>query len=406
MTMSRRSFLGTAAAGCAIGATGRAAFAPPIRGPFPGRAPDRPGRSGRPLKLLFLGGTGFLGPATVELALARGYEVTLFNRGKTNPDLFPGVEKLRGDRHEPESLKVLEGRRWDAVIDNTAYVPAHAEASARLLADCVRQYVLISSVSVYADFSTPYADETAPVIELTEEEIASVKTIRESLAHYGGMKALCELAAEAALPGRTTNIRPGLIVGPRDRSDRFTYWPVRVVRGGEVLAPGDGTDPIQLIDVRDLAAWILHCIETEVFGVFNAISPAGQLTMAGMLYGIRAAFVTDARFTWVDADFLETAGVSAWTDLPVWVPAVGEYAGFHLSSTAKAVAAGLTFRPLAETARDTYAWHRENRPADYAFGDGRAGLSPQREAEVLKAWHERDAAENAAPEAAPEPGSS
>jgi 2'-hydroxyisoflavone reductase len=216
------------------------------------------------------------------------------------------------------------------------------------------------------------------------------------------MKARCERAAEAALPGRTTNIRPGLIVGPRDRSDRFTYWPVRVVRGGEVLAPGDGADPIQLIDVRDLAAWVLHCIEMEVTGVFNAISPAGQLTMAGMLYGIKGAFVTDARFTWVDAGFLEAAGVNAWTDLPVWVPAVDEYAGFHLTSTEKAVAAGLTFRPLADTARDTYAWHRANRPADYEFGNGRAGMSREREAEVLLAWRERDVVEDAAPEPAPE----
>jgi 2'-hydroxyisoflavone reductase len=398
MKTSRRSFLRTAVAGCALGAPGRAADALPIGGPgiHPTRNP-----SGRPLRLLFLGGTGFLGPATVELALARGDTVTLFNRGKTNPDLFPGVERLTGDRQDPESLQVLADRTWDAVVDTTAYVPAHVEASAALLADRVRQYVLISSVSVYADHGVPYADESAPVIELTDEVVATMTTIRESLAHYGGMKARCERAAEAALPGRTTNIRPGLIVGPRDRSDRFTYWAVRVPRGGEVLAPGDGSDPVQLIDVRDLAAWILRCIDREITGVFNAISPAGQLTMAGMLYGIKGAFVTDARFTWVDAAFLEAAGVNAWTDLPVWVPAVGEYAGFHLSSTEKAVAAGLRFRPLADTARDTLAWHRDNRPPDYEFGEHGAGLTRQREAEVLKAWHERSA-DDGAPEAAPE----
>ncbi|MHC4218614.1 MAG: NAD-dependent epimerase/dehydratase family protein, partial [Planctomycetota bacterium] len=295
----------------------------------------------------------------------------------------------QGDRHEPEALDVLKGRSWDAVIDTSAYVPAHVEASAGLLADHVHQYVLLSSVSVYADHGVPYADETAPVAELTDEVVATMKTIRESLAHYGGMKARCERAAEAALPGRVTNIRPGLIVGPLDRSDRFTYWAVRVPRGGEVLAPGDGTDPVQLIDVRDLAEWIMHCIEYEITGVFNAISPAGRFTMAEMLYGIKGAFVTDARFTWVDADFLEAQGVNAWTNMPVWIPAVDEYAGFHLASTERAVAAGLKFRPLADTARDTVAWHDETRPAGYEFGGQRSGISREREADVLTAWHGR-----------------
>jgi 2'-hydroxyisoflavone reductase len=393
MKTSRRSFLQAAAAGSVLGAAVPPAPAGrPGRQPGPAREPDKaPG----PLSLLFLGGTGFLGPATVEKALARGYTVTLFNRGKTNPDLFPDVEKLKGDRHDDESLKVLEGRTWDAVIDTSAYVPAHVEASAGLLAPNVRQYVLLSSVSVYADHGIPHADENAAVVELTDEVVATMKTIRESLAHYGGMKARCERAAEAALPGRTTNIRPGLIVGPLDRSDRFTYWAVRVARGGEVLAPGDGTDPVQLIDVRDLAEWILHCIEYVITGVFNAISPAGRFTMAEMLYGIKSAFVTDARFTWVDAEFLETQGVNAWTHMPVWIPAVDEYAGFHLASTEKAVAAGLKFRPLADTARDTVAWHNEARPADYEFGNGRAGISSQREAEVLAAWHARAAGKDA-----------
>ncbi|MHC4128089.1 MAG: SDR family oxidoreductase [Planctomycetota bacterium] len=391
MQTSRRSFLQVAAAGTVLGAAVPAVPAgPPSRQPRPGPEPDK---AGRPLSLLFLGGTGFLGPATVEWALARGHTVTLFNRGKTNPDLFPDVEKLKGDRHEADSLDILKGRTWDAVIDTSAYVPAHVEASAGLLAANVGQYVLVSSVSVYADHGVPHADETAAVVELTDEVVATMKTIRESLAHYGGMKARCERAAETALPGRVTNIRPGLIVGPLDRSDRFTYWAVRVPRGGEVLAPGDGSDPVQLIDVRDLAEWIVHCIEYEITGVFNAISPAGRFTMAEMLYGIKGAFVTDARFTWVDAEFLESQGVNAWTHLPVWIPAVDEYAGFHLASTEKAVAAGLKFRPLADTARDTVTWHDESRPADYEFGGRLAGLSPQREAEILKAWHERAAGE-------------
>jgi 2'-hydroxyisoflavone reductase len=367
-----------------LGAAGTAVSAP-LAGRKPRSSRDRDDAT-KKLRLLILGGTGFLGPATVEEALKRGHTMTLFNRGKTNPDLFGELERLKGDRQD--NIDALKGRRWDAVIDTSAYVPSHVEATASLLADNVRHYVLISSVSVYADHSVPNADETAPVVELTDEVVATMKTIRESLAHYGGMKARCERAAETAMPGRVTNIRPGLIVGPRDPSDRFTYWPVRIAEGGEVLAPGDGTDPVQFIDVRDLAEWIIHCIEGTITGVFNAISPAGRFTMAEMLHGIKGAFTTDSRFTWVEAEFLESAEISAWRHMPVWIPAAGETAGFHLVNTEKAAAAGLEFRPLADTARDTVAWHNEARPADYEFGR-RAGISRQREAEVLKAWHER-----------------
>jgi 2'-hydroxyisoflavone reductase len=338
-----------------------------------------------------IGGTGFLGPAVVVEARARGYTVTLFNRGKTNPQLFPDLEKLRGDREqgiETLEAEVVKGRGWDYVVDTSGYVPAHVEASATLLAPKARQYVFLSTVGVYADHGVP-ADESSPVAQATEEFVAGVKTIRESLANYGAMKALCEQAAEAAMPGRVTNIRPGLIVGPMDRSDRFTYWAVRVERGGEVLAPGDGTDPVQLVDVRDLATWILDCIEQKITGVFNAISPAGRFNMAEMLYGIKACFTTDARFTWVPAEFLEAQEVQAWTHLPVWLPAVGETAAFHLVSTKKAVAAGLRFRPLADTARDTVAWHKAERPADYEFDRGN-GVPREREAEILRAWHARE----------------
>jgi 2'-hydroxyisoflavone reductase len=314
--------------------------------------------------------------------------MTLFNRGKTNPGLFTNLEKLKGDREEGD-IESLREKKWDAVIDTSGYVPAHVEATASLLAENVRQYVFLSSVSVYADHAIS-ADETSPVAEVPEGFPESVKTIRESLAHYGGMKALCEKVAEVAMPGRVTHIRPGLIVGPRDRSDRFTYWAVRVARGGEVLAPGDGADPVQLIDVRDLANFVLDCIEDQVTGVFNAISPAGQLSMAEMLYGIKGAFTTDARFTWVDADFLEAQGIAAWTDLPVWIPSKDEYTGFHRVSTEKAVAAGLEFRPLADTARDTVEWFNETRPSSYEFGEKGAGISREREAEVLEAWRTKD----------------
>jgi 2'-hydroxyisoflavone reductase len=346
---------------------------------------------GKGRTLLMIGGTGFLGPAVVEDALARGFTVTLFNRGKTNPHLFPDLEKLKGDREEGiEALEaeVAKGRGWDYVVDTSGYVPSHIEASATLLAPNAKQYVFLSTVGVYADHSVP-ADENSAVAQATEEFVAGVKTIRESLANYGAMKALCEKAAETAMPGRVTNIRPGLIVGPMDRSDRFTYWAVRVARGGEVLAPGDGTDPVQLVDVRDLATWTMDCIEQKITGVFNAISPAGRFNMAEMLYGIKASFTTDARFTWVPADFLEAQEVQAWTDLPVWLPATGETAAFHLVSTKKAVAAGLKFRPLADTAKDTVAWHKAGRPADYEFDKGN-GLTREREAELLRAWHARE----------------
>jgi 2'-hydroxyisoflavone reductase len=181
-----------------------------------------------------------------------------------------------------------------------------------------------------------------------------------------------------------------------DRSDRFTYWAVRVARGGEILAPGDGSDPVQLIDARDLAFWILDCIEGQVTGTFNAISPKGGWNMVEMLAGIKGAFDTDARFTWVDTEFLEQHEVAPWTHLPVWIPAKDEYAAFHLVSTAKAVAAGLKFRPLADTARDTVAWCNEEKGPGYEFGDKGAGISSQREAELLRAWHTRSKAPNSA----------
>jgi 2'-hydroxyisoflavone reductase len=391
MSTNRRGFLQTAALTAAALGLGRGALA--AQG---ARRPPVPASANR-LRLLILGGTAFLGPAVVEEALRRGHTMTLFNRGKTNPGLFPALEKLEGDREKEGDIQVLEGRRWDAVIDTSAYVPSHVEAAASLVAETAKQYVVLSTVGVYADHSVP-ADESSPVAKVTDEFLASVKTIKESLANYGGMKALCEKAAETVMPGRVTAIRPGLIVGPRDRSDRFTYWAVRVARGGELLAPGDGADPVQWVDVRDLANFVLDCIEQELTGTFNAISPAGRYDMEELLHGLKGSFWTDARFTWVPADFLEKHEVQGWTHLPVWVPREGEYAAFHLVNTDKAVAAGLRFRPLAETARDTLAWFNSTRPADYEFGK-RAGISREREAEVLAAWHSRDA-ESDAPGAA------
>ncbi len=385
MHTTRRAFLQSAAmSGLALG-LGRTASAGEEATPQ-AKQPDAKPAPGK-LNLLILGGTGFLGPHIVRRAVERGHAMTLFNRGKSNPNLFPGLQKLVGDRNAGE-LDALKGRKFDAVIDTSAYVPDHVTATALMLGEHAQQYVLLSSCSVYADTSKPNIDETAPVIELTDEVVATMKTIRESIAHYGGMKARCEQAAEQAMPGRVTNIRPGLIVGPGDYSDRFTYWPVRIERGGEVLAPGDGSDPIQYIDARDLADWIIHALEQRIMGVFNAITPAGWFNTAEMLYGIKGAFWTDTRFTWVDAEFLETQGIQPWSHMPVWIPAEGEYAGFHLQSADKIVTAGMTYRPLADTAQATVAWQKAERPADYAFGE-RAGISQAKEAELLAAWKRR-----------------
>ncbi|WNG54225.1 SDR family oxidoreductase [Archangium gephyra] len=336
-------------------------------------------------RILILGGTGFLGPQLVEAARARGHTVTLFNRGKTRPHLFPDVEKLHGDRDPKngEGLKVLEGRTWDAVVDTSGYVPRVVRASAELLAPNVGHYVFISSISVYKELPRPGMDEDSTLA--TVEDPAN-ENVREN---YGALKALCEKAAEAAFPGRTTNIRPGLIVGPDDPTQRFSYWPVRVARGGEVLAPGNGSDPAQVIDVRDLAEWTILTIENRDMGVFNATGPAKPLTMKGLLEACKQASNSDATFTWADAAFLEKHNVKAWMDMPVWVTPGGELAGMTAVSNARAVARGLKFRPTVDTARDTLTWFNGLPPERQAELQKRAGLPPEREREVLAAWHQQ-----------------
>lgn len=338
-----------------------------------------PGKAAKPLRLLILGGTGFIGPHQVNYARARGHQVTLFNRGKTNPSLFPDVEKLQGDRSTGD-LSALKGREWDAVIDNPATLPRWVRDAAGLLKDSVRQYVFVSTVSVYADNSKPGQDESAAVVKLSDPSVE--KVTGET---YGGLKALAEQEAEKLLPGRATVIRPGLIVGPGDLSDRFSYWPVRIERGGEVLAPGGVTDQVQIIDARDLAEWSIRMVELNATGVYNALGPRSPLSMSEMLYGIRAVTAADVRFTWVDADFLEKEKVQAWSDMPVWVPPRGESAGFGSRSNLRAVNKGLTFRPLADTARATLDWYHSRPAAEQA--KLRSGLSPEREQAVLAAWH-------------------
>jgi 2'-hydroxyisoflavone reductase len=356
-------------------------------------AEEKPAAAAGGRTLLVLGGTMFLGPEIVEAALARGWKVTLFNRGKTNPQLFPDLEKLHGDRDpaKGDGLKSLEGRRWDAVVDTSGYVPRHVQASASLLAPVARQYVFVSTISVYADNSKPGADETAAVGTLKDPAVEKVDGET-----YGPLKALCEQAAEKAMPGRTTIVRPGLIVGPNDPSDRFTYWPVRVAKGGEVLAPGTPQDPTQFIDVRDLGNWIVLLLEKNRTGVFNATGPKEPLPMGELLASCKRVSGSDAAFTWVPSAFLEAQQVAPWSDMPVWVPPVDDMAGFARVGIARATAAGLTFRPVDDTVRDTLAWWKtvpEERRAKM-----RAGLGAAREAEVLAAWRAQAA------KAKPEPG--
>ena len=369
---------GAAACGGGAGGGGRAA-APPAPDPGPAPGPAAPEQS-KTRTILILGGTGFLGPHLVEAARGRGHTLTLFNRGKTNPHLFPEVEKLQGDRDGV--LDALRGRSWDAVIDTSGYVPRVVKMSADLLAEATKQYLFVSTISVYAGMDRPGADEDAPLATLPDPTTEDVPQ------HYGALKAACEVAAGASMPGRVTVVRPGLIVGPRDPTGRFTYWPVRVSRGGEILAPGSGGDPVQYIDARDLAGWMIDLVERGTTGVFNALGPADRLEMRGMLEGIAEGVAPPegARFTWVPAELLEKEKVAPWSDLPVWIPAEGDYAGAGTTSNARAVAAGLTFRPVAETARDTLAWVR-SLPEDEQKAVTRGGLSPEREAEVLARFH-------------------
>ncbi len=330
-----------------------------------------------PRDILILGGTGFLGPHIVESARARGHRVTLFNRGQSNPHLFPDVEQVHGDRER--DLDALKGRTWDAVVDPSGYLPRIVKTSADFLAAGVGQYIFISSISVYKDL-TPGADEAHPLRALSEPGSEEV------LKHYGALKALCERVVSAAFEDRALIIRPGLIVGPGDPTDRFTYWPVRIDRGGEILAPGNGDDPAQVIDGRDLAAWILSCVEQNLTGTFNATGPRDAVTMRDLLSQCQAGVGVTARFTWVDTDFLKANEVEPWSDLPVWT---GSDSGILSASIARALDHGLAFRPLAETARDTLAWWKALPPERRQ--ELKAGLKPEREAEMLAAWHGRNA---------------
>ena len=317
------------------------------------------------MQVLVFGGTGFLGRHVVEAALAVGHELTLFNRGRTNQELFPDVERIVGDRDS--DLRALRGREWDAAIDVPARVPRHVRRSTEALRG-VGHYSFVSSISVYRDFSVRGIDESAPLLDY-DPSMGD-----EDMETYGARKAECERIVAEAFPRRSLIVRPGLIVGPHDPTDRFTYWPVRLARGGEILAPGPPERVVQFIDARDLAAWIVRLVEEGRTGVFNATNEG--VSMGELLAGADVTWVTDA--------FLLEQGVGEWMELPLWI-ADREWVGMHGADVSRAVAAGLRFRPVEETVRDTAEW-AATRGDEH---EPEAGLAPERERELLEAWRTR-----------------
>ena len=347
------------------------------------------------MKLLILGGTRFVGRHLVTAALARNHEITLFNRGKHPSAALTSVETIYGDRNS--DLAKLQGRRWDAVVDTCGYLPRTVRASAEILSHSVDGYVFISSLSVYADVSVFGIDETAPVATLTSEQLEQANAIDSSGQAsavtygkmYGGLKALCEQAAEEVLPNRVLIIRPGLIVGPYDYTDRFTYWVQRVARGneaGEVLAPGRPDRYVQFIDVRDLAEWIVRMIERKETGVYNANSLPNNLTMERVLEECKMVSASDASFTWVSEEFLMQEKVAPWSEMPLWMPEEGapHLKGFMFINCNKAVGSGLSFRPLNDTIKDTLTWRETNRLNE----ELKAGIDTDKEQRLLRKWHE------------------
>src|SRR5437867_2382402 len=397
MPTSRREFLvRSAAASSALGlgilpalAAGAATRSETARAP-------RRTRPVKPLDILILGGTGFTGPEQVDYALARGHKVTLFNRNRTRPDLFKGkVDQLVGDLNSDTSA--LKGTKFDVVIDNPTTAPVWVRNVAQYMKGNTGHYIFISTISVYAKNDTPNADETAATLPMPADLDPYTLDPQNRRRYYGELKARSEQEVQQQYAGIFTIIRPGLIVGPLDSSDRFTYWPVRADRGGEVLAPGTPNDPVQFIDARDIAEWTIRMAEMgprEAGGVYNATGPRTPLTLAEFLYGCKAITTADPHFTWVPASFLEEQKIRGWRDMPVWIPPGPQTYGFSKRSIQRALAKGLTFRSLAVTAKDTLDWHktRSQEDRDKLAAGAVAGISAQREAEVLAAWHAKEKA--------------
>jgi len=356
---TRRRFIGSAVGAGLLNAVGSSAF----------------GQGG--LNILILGGTGFIGPHLVRYAIDRGHRITLFNRGRSNTQLFPDVEKLVGDRDN--DLSALEGRSWDAVIDNSGYTPMQVRLSVDLLKNACDQYLFTSTRSVYHEFTEAVMDEDAPVgpRDIPESEWDG----------YGPNKVLAERIVMQGFGKRTLISRPPIIVGPGDRTDRFTYWVDRIDDGGDILVQGDSSDLVQFVDVRDLAEFYVHLLERSTVGIFNTEGPGFALDSAGLVHGIRAVTATPSTFHRVDWDFLLGEGETPQGSLPFWQPPRGRYLNYGKMVNTRAIDAGLTFRPLAVTAKETLDWHR-TRPAEQQ-AELRVGLSRTREAELLKKWRER-----------------
>ena len=345
------------------------------------------GKAAKPLNILILGGTGFTGPFQVEYALKRGHKVTLFNRGKRpSPEWPAAVEQLHGDRNTGD-LAALKGRTWDVCIDNPTSLPFWVRDAGQVLKGNVGHYLFISTISVYADGSKPGINENSPLAQYKGKDAMAEtqQTLRADIENlYGPLKALSEAEAHKQFGKNVTIVRPGYIVGPRDETDRFTYWPHRVAQGGEILVPGDGHDPIQIIDGRDLGEWMIRLAEAGTTGTFNACGPDYPLSMDAMLYGCQAVTGGGMTLTHVSPAFLDEQQVG----LPIWVPSKDNpYAGYGAVSNERAIAAGLTFRPLATTVQDLLAWFH-SLPAERQAKLG-AGITREKEAELLKAWHAR-----------------
>lgn len=366
MSNDRRDFLRLSLAAGAMLAAPRISFA-------------RQSETPKKLRMLVFGGTGFIGPKLVDYALSRGHSVTLFNRGRTNTHLFADLPKVIGDRdpEKGEGIKGLAEGEWDVVFDDNGYYPRHVKASAEMLAGRVDHYIYVSSISAFASLAQNGQDEDAPLAEL---EDPTVETMGDQFQHYGGLKVLCERAAQAAFPTGCTVVRPGYIVGPGDPTDRFTYWPVRIDRGGDALIPGSKDDPIQVIDVRDLAEWMVHLAEKRTLGVFNACGPAEKLAWGTVIDACVKASAKPAKVHWVSNE--ELSGENA-PPLPIWAPPQGDSAGVHTVSNARARAAGLGFRPIALTVSDTLGWF-SSLPAERQAAL-KAGMSPADESRILKA---------------------